>query len=99
VRQFSSLLLHWHIHSKTLGHPDVAVGVSRQLMSSAADIDQQIYNCVVELVAYVTRLKNEQTKPETRLFHDAGVDGINDYNLLIAVCDEFNFDPKSGMCQ
>ncbi|MBU6454172.1 MAG: DUF1493 family protein [Cyanobacteria bacterium REEB67] len=64
-------------------------------MSLAPDIDQEIYDRVVEILAYGTGLKKEQIKPETRLFHDARIDGTDGYNLLIAVCDEFKVDPKS----
>ena len=71
------------------------MGASRQLMSLAPDIDKQIYDRVVELVDDGTGLKKKQIKPETRLFHDARIDGTDGYNLLIAVCDEFNVDPKS----
>jgi acyl carrier protein len=83
------------MYSRQPGHSDVAVGASSQLMGLAPDIDQQLYDRIIELVAYGTGLKKEQIKPETRLFHDARIDGTDGYNLLVAICDEFNIDPKS----
>ncbi len=58
----------------------------------SAEIDQELYDRVVSLVAKVTNHRKDKIKPESRFFHDLGVDGIDGEDLLAAFHDEFNID-------
>jgi len=59
-------------------------------MTLSQEIDQNLYARVIALVEKYTKQKN--LKPETRLFQDLGVDGMDADNLLAKFRDEFNVD-------
>jgi acyl carrier protein len=56
------------------------------------DIDQDLYDRVVGLIAEELGLKREQIKPESRILHDFGCDGLDGDDLLAAFRDQFDVD-------
>lgn len=68
------------------------VGVDSIKMSLNSDFDQILFNRIIELVAYGTGYKKEKISAQSRLFQDFGLDGIDGYNLLEAVREEFDID-------
>lgn len=56
------------------------------------EIDRDLFDRVVRLVAKNRGLKTEKIKPESRLLQDLGCDGMDGDDLLAAIRDEFGVD-------
>lgn len=56
------------------------------------EISPEMYERIAKLVASFVRCKRERIKPDTRLFHDLNVDGLDALNLMQKVETEFSVD-------
>jgi acyl carrier protein len=56
------------------------------------DIDQELYERVVQFVAKSRAYKKEKIKPQSSMYHDLGCDGIDGQDLLADFRDEFDVD-------
>lgn len=59
---------------------------------STADIDTEIYDRVLSVIAKNRGLKKKDIQPQARLFHDLGCDGMDADDLLASLRDEFAID-------
>jgi len=56
------------------------------------DIDQELYERVVQFVAKNTGYKKAEISPQSSMYHDLGCDGIDGEDLLVTFRDEFDVD-------
>jgi acyl carrier protein len=63
---------------------------SKRQLNLPPDIDKHLYERVVTTVAGYTKQKS--IKPESRIHHDLEADGMDAYDLMVTLQEQFNVD-------